>query len=568
MSFKKLLNLIQIAVVALGLVILFSTPGSSQFSIDNSSSVFDSLRLFESNSMAITKSPVVLDGRELFSVSESRDVSAKDRVKQIQSELQLAINLPESPQVTIKQSNQLPVLYLNNRYLYTVTNQDKVGREALQERAEKVKNIIEQGIAQAQKERTASYLRRQSLIASLILLISVITSRFLKQLEKHQLPQAIQKVIPSRLNPQSNIEAAVDQKREITAFLTMFLRFQLGLVKLILWVVVFLLITGLFPYSRNLRYYFFSQLRTIFTNSITTKIVSIGSNSYSILDLLFILILFAILLVAIRFTTNLLRTQILQATGINRGSQEVILVITKYSLIFFGAIIVLQASGFDLSSLTIIGSVLGVGIGIGLQDIAKNFASGLVLLFERSVQVGDFIEVGEHIGTVERVGARSIVLKTLDSISVIVPNSRLLAEEVINWTHDNPSARLHIPVGVAYDSDVAKVKAALLQAAQEQPEVLRYPQPQVFFTNFGDSALDFELLVWTSDPSRQTILTSDLYFRIEAILREEEIQIPFPQRDLHLRTGNLSSLFSPELESNLLQLLKSLTARQSRNGKR
>jgi small-conductance mechanosensitive channel len=250
-----------------------------------------------------------------------------------------------------------------------------------------------------------------------------------------------------------------------------------------------------------------------------------------------------------------------------RGSQEVISVVIKYGFLSFGSIVLLQIWGVNLSSIAIIGSAIGVGVGFGFQDIAKNFASGLVLLFERSIQVGDFIQVDNHMGTVERVGARSIVLKTLDQISIIVPNSRLLADEVTNWSHGNPTSRIHLPVGVSYSADAQKVKAALLQAANEHLEVLRYPPPQVFFKGFGDNSLNFDLLIWTSDPSRQLPLTSDLYFRIEAILREQEIEIPFPQRDLHLRTGNLPLTISPELEKFLVNLFKNSTNKPSRNSK-
>ena len=245
-----------------------------------------------------------------------------------------------------------------------------------------------------------------------------------------------------------------------------------------------------------------------------------------------------------------------------RGSQEIISIITKYGLISFCTILLLQANGINLSSLALIGSALGVGIGFGFQDIARNFASGIVLLFERSIQVGDFIQVGEHLGVVEEVRTRSIVLKTLDRISIIVPNSRFLSDEVINWNHRRSVTRIHLPVGVAYGSDVKKVKAALLQAAAEHLEVLRNPAPQVFFIGFGDSSLDFELLVWTSDPSRQSPLKSDLCFRIEELFKEQQINIPFPQRDVNLKTADMPITLPPQLEGHLLYLLKGLIAQQ------
>jgi small-conductance mechanosensitive channel len=214
----------------------------------------------------------------------------------------------------------------------------------------------------------------------------------------------------------------------------------------------------------------------------------------------------------------------------------------------------------------LIGSALGVGIGFGFQDIARNFASGIVLLFERSIQVGDFIQVGEHLGIVEEVRTRSIILKTLDRISIIVPNSRLLSDEVINWNHRHSVVRLHLPIGVAYGSDVQRVKSALLQAASEHLEVLHNPAPQVFFTGFGESSLDFELLVWTADPSRQAPLMSDLCFRIEEIFQAEKIDIPFPQRDINLKMGDTPIKLPPQLEGHLLTLLKGLIAQQY-NGK-
>jgi small-conductance mechanosensitive channel len=202
-----------------------------------------------------------------------------------------------------------------------------------------------------------------------------------------------------------------------------------------------------------------------------------------------------------------------------------------------------------------------VGIGFGLQDIAKNFGSGLVLVFERPIQVGDFVEVGTFQGTVERIGARSTIIRTLDQLSIIVPNSRFLEEEVINWNHDNPISRLHLPVHIAYGSDVELVRSLLLEAAKGQSGILSTPKPQVFLQGFGDNGLDLELLVWIAEPSKYVILKSELYFRLEALLRQHQIEIPFPQRDLRLRTGNLPIELSPELTETFRQFLE-----QSING--
>ena len=254
--------------------------------------------------------------------------------------------------------------------------------------------------------------------------------------------------------------------------------------------------------------------------------------------------------------TNLLRSRVLNFLRISRGAQEAIAVIFKYALVAIATVILLQVWGIDLSSLAILASALGVGIGFGFQDIAKNFGSGIVLIFERPIQVGDFIEVGNYMGNVESIGARSVTIRTLDRISIIVPNSRFLESEVINWSHHNPISRIHLPVGVSYSSNPHDVKKALLEAADNYPEVIRVPQPQVFFMGFGDNSLDFELLVWINKPSLQALTRSDLNFRIEASLRKHKIEVPFPQRDLHVRSGELPLKLSSDVEEALIRMYK------------
>jgi small-conductance mechanosensitive channel len=239
----------------------------------------------------------------------------------------------------------------------------------------------------------------------------------------------------------------------------------------------------------------------------------------------------------------------------------VIALVIRYGLLFIGGLVILQIWGIDLSSLALLASALGIGIGLGLQDIARDIGSGVVLLFERPIQVGDFVQVGSFEGTIERINARSTLVRTLDHISIIVPNSRFLSDEVINWSHGNPVSRLHVPVGIAYGSNIEDARSALLDAAQEHPRVLSTPKPQVFFKAFGDNSLNLELLVWTAEPSKHILIKSELYFSIEAKFRKYNVQVPFPQRDLHLRTGSVPLEFSPEMEQTLQQLL-----RMSQNG--
>ena len=202
-----------------------------------------------------------------------------------------------------------------------------------------------------------------------------------------------------------------------------------------------------------------------------------------------------------------------------------------------GVLVGLENVGVDLTALTALGALLSVGIGFGLQGVAQNWVSGLTLLIERPVQRGDFVIVGDTVGVVEAITMRATRIMTRDKVAIIVPNSDFVTGKVVNMTQPDRMYRLRIPVGVAYGSDTAKVKECLLQVASENDDVLEDPAPQVFFVDFGNSSLDFELGVWLNQPAREPDIASALRFRIDAIFRESGVEIPFPQRDLHIRSG-------------------------------
>jgi potassium efflux system protein len=308
--------------------------------------------------------------------------------------------------------------------------------------------------------------------------------------------------------------------------------------KTTLWLAVALFVSDQFVGVHRAREMFVH----IVVMGVTAPMFVLSGRGYSALDVLELPAVLAVVWIAIGGMTRLLKLHILRATRMERGLQEAVALLTRYTLVFLGAIVVLQIWGIDASSLTFVASVLGVGIGFGLQHIANNFVSGLVLSLERPIQPGDFVKVGEWSGTVERIGPRNTEIRTLDNISILVPNSRFLETEVVNWTHGDPVSRLRVPVGVAYGSDIRQVSAALFEATCSHPDVLENPRPRVEFRSFGDSALHFELLVWTRDPRIQLRLASDLNYRIEASLRRHSVQIPFPQRDLHLRSPQLEQL--------------------------
>jgi potassium efflux system protein len=193
-----------------------------------------------------------------------------------------------------------------------------------------------------------------------------------------------------------------------------------------------------------------------------------------------------------------------------------------------------------ITSIAVVFTALSVGIGFGLQYIASDIASGFILLFERPIRVGDRVTIGTDEGDVQSINLRTTIVTTNDRISVIVPNSKLIRERVINWSYGDPRARVSIPIGVAPDSDVELVTKTLLRAAEGVDDVLEQPQPKVQFVKFGDSSFDFRLLVWTNKPRAHIQIRSDINFRIEKLFREAGIEIPSPQFDVRLRGASVS----------------------------
>jgi potassium efflux system protein len=497
---------------------------------------------------ALTKAPVILDGQQLFQISDSGQYNAQERAGLINLQLKNVIHTSESIQVKIEKRNQLPTILLNDRYLLTVTEQDTVPGSTVDEQSKIWAQQIEEALQQAHLERTRTYLQQTTFVAAAILLITIGFSWLLGWIKHHFFRLASQRLTTSNGIPNS----------EPLRVLELFFKLVLASTRIALWMSAILYITNLFPFTRQWSY----QISNILITSFTSPILTLGKNPYSLTELIILIGLLFGLVIFAGTVTNFLRSRILHFTGINRGAQEAIVILFKYGLIFIGTLVLLQIWGLDISSLTILASALSVGIGFGLQDIAKNFGSGLVLVFERPIQIGDFVEVGEYTGIVERMGARSTEIRTLDHVSIIVPNSRFLEKEVINWSHRNPISRLHLPVGVAYSSDPKIVQAALLEAASKHPNVLQAPSPLVLFKEFGNNSLNFELLVWTAEPNKQFLLKSDLYYNIYEILQQREIEIPFAQLDLHMRSGTLE--FTPEMQLALMQMFERLSNNEKR----
>ncbi len=221
---------------------------------------------------------------------------------------------------------------------------------------------------------------------------------------------------------------------------------------------------------------------------------------------------------------------------IDRGARDAIKKLIHYSLLLFGIMMAISLIGLNLTSLAFLTGALGIGVGFGLQNIVNNFVSGLMLLFERPFKVGDMVVVDNETGTVRKIGLRSTIIETSDRSELIVPNSLFISGKVTNWTRSNKIARIRITVGVAYGSDIDRVISLLKEAAETEPRVLSNPEPNPLFLRFGDSALEFELHSWIADVTDLLSVRSALCQGIASRFQAAGIEIPFPQRDLHLRS--------------------------------
>jgi potassium efflux system protein len=248
------------------------------------------------------------------------------------------------------------------------------------------------------------------------------------------------------------------------------------------------------------------------------------------------IVLLIVVLVLSGKLSSLLDRRIARRTHIDAGLRYTIARLLRYLLLVIGIVGVLKGTfELDLTSIAVVFTALSVGIGFGLQYIAADIASGFILLFERPIRVGDRITIGDDEGDVQSIKLRTTIIYTNDRIAIIVPNSRLVSQRVINWSYGDPRARIAIPIGVATTTDVNLVTETLLRAAEGIDNVLTEPPPKVQFLKFGDYSLEFRLLVWTSHPNRHPQIKSDINYRIERLFREGGIEIPYPKQEFLLR---------------------------------
>jgi len=268
---------------------------------------------------------------------------------------------------------------------------------------------------------------------------------------------------------------------------------------------------------------------------ILNQSIRLGEMRFNLLGIAYAFLILAFTLAASRFWRQILKERILTDSGLEEGLQESVATISVYVLWTFGILAALHALGVGTTSLAVAFGALGIGLGFGLQNIFNNFISGIILLFERPIQVGEVVEIGGKWGMVSKINFRSTVVQTYDNASLIIPNSDFISTQVVNWSFKDPRLRRTVAVGVAYGSDVELVRETLLEIADNHPKVLKYPKYDVLFSDFGDSALVFNLRFW-STLNDFFAAETEIRFEIDRLFRERNIEISFPQRDIHIRT--------------------------------
>jgi small-conductance mechanosensitive channel len=262
---------------------------------------------------------------------------------------------------------------------------------------------------------------------------------------------------------------------------------------------------------------------------------TVGDVTISIVDVLTALSIFVIALVVVRMLQRLLAERVLPQTGLDAGLRHSLSAGFGYLGLIIALALGIAVVGLDLTNLALIFGALSVGIGFGLQSVVNNFVSGLILLIERPIKVGDWVVVGANQGYVKSIRLRATELETFQRASIIIPNSEIVSTAVVNWTHKDRFGRVDVPVGVAYGSDVEQVKEILMTCLKENQDIVAWPAPRVLFRRFGDSALEFEARGFLSNIENIYTAQSDLLTAIAKAFREAGIEIPFPQRDLHIR---------------------------------
>lgn len=279
----------------------------------------------------------------------------------------------------------------------------------------------------------------------------------------------------------------------------------------------------------------FSEFAATLWGYLNFPLIKIGKSSITLWVIVLNLAAVIVFVTVVTRVRNWLLTSIAHKRGLHVGNWQAVITLSYYGLVLVGLVMILQTTGLDLSFLTVLTGAIGIGVGFGMQTIFSNFISGVIILLEKPLKLGDRIDIGDVSGNVHSISVRATTIITNDNVSIIVPNSDFISKQIVNWSHSGNYVRIKISVKVAYDSDPDLVEKILLNVADQESGVLKVPLPKVRLEQFGDNGLEFGLLVWTQEYSdRQGALRSLLNFGVLKAFKKENIVIPFPQMEMKM----------------------------------
>ncbi len=474
-----------------------------------------------------TQAYVVFDGRKLFKLARSGNLTATERADSVSSLLKQKVSdLQPRERLSVKvvQQQGWTVIRIGNRHLVTVTEQDHIPGMTVEEKAKIWCEKIQYALNIAVKERSLVYRTWAVQMSAIALTIASVIYGGLFWLSRRYRKKQLQ-------NP-------TEQKGSLQ--LLGILLLQIGI-----WIVFFYYSANLFPETRSWLYHLLGVLDKTFNS----EIINFGQEAISLIRLFFLILLGIAMWFVVCWASNFLKESILPLTGVEPALQDSIGLLTRYGLMFVGVLLIFNFAGIDFASLAIVLGALGIGIGFGLQNIVKDLISGLIIIFTHPIKVGELVQVGDTQGLVVRIGVRTTEISHIDRYLIVIPNSRFVEEAVKNWNRSGLT-RVKVYVSVSKDSDRELVLKALLAAAQVyHPQILRHPPPKAQFRGFGDNALNFRIVVFISDPLKEPKVKSHLYDQMEIYLAKYDIKVPYPQRDIHLKVPQIDKLVA-----NLVQI--------------
>ncbi|MDJ0517544.1 MAG: mechanosensitive ion channel [Trichodesmium sp. MO_231.B1] len=459
------------------------------------------------------KVPVVLDGRKLLEIGSLGKVTAHEQAEFItltlQSALADSIERGKPPEVKVVRSNQNVVLKVDGRPLVRVPK-DTLNSIYSEMQPQIWQKKLQQGLDKSWRERTPAYTRWAVKMLTIAFVTTLLLQGGLVLLFRYILRQKLQ-------NP---------QRRWHSLQLLVLVLFQVGV-----WATFINYGIQLFPITRGWFYEIFQLLDTTFN----ARMFQLGEETISLNRILAIALTIAALWIGVGWFVSTLKSRLLPLTEAEPTHQNTIAFFVQYGLLSLGALLILNAGGVDFQSLAILLGALGIGIGFGLQNIAKDFICGLILIVARPIKVGELVQVGEFQGLVQRIGARTTDISNIERYIITIPNSRFIEGEVLNWNRSGIT-RVKAYVKISYGTDIDFVYKVLLAAAQvEHPDILRHPPPKVKFREYTEDGLQFRVVAFICDPLKQPKVRTHLYNQIERYLRKYGVEVARPQQDLHLK---------------------------------